>query len=113
MLFRSLTVALAKRWAGRNDETRAWASTILTGIAGSYVYDTGKSVEVIGNEGNVVESFAYNKRSLTSRRLRRLDAHASVIKHGLSNQVIDAKQLGDLRSRQQPSGSLRARSQSD
>ena len=65
----------------------------LDGVAGGYVYDTGESVEVIDNEGNVVESFAHNKRSLTSRRLRRLDAHASAIKHGLSNQVTCVSEL--------------------
>ena len=72
----------------------------LDGAAGGYVYDTGESVEVIDNERNVEESFAYNKKSLTSQRLRRLDAHASAIRHGLSNQVIDSKQLGDLRGGQ-------------
>ena len=72
----------------------------LDGVAGGYVYDTGESVEVIDNEGNVVEGFAYNKRSLTSRKLMRLDAHASAIRHGLSNQVIDSKQIGDLRGGQ-------------
>ena len=41
----------------------------LDGVAGGYVYDTGEPVEFIDNERNVEESFAYNKKSLTSRRL--------------------------------------------
>ncbi len=61
-----------------------------------FPYIGGDSVSGTGN----LTGFAYNKRSLTSRRLRRLDAYASAKKHGLSNQVIDAKQLGDLRSGQ-------------
>ena len=50
---------------GKDDESLSIGD--LDGVASGYVYDTGESVEVIDNEGNVVESFALNKRSLTRR----------------------------------------------
>jgi hypothetical protein len=43
---------------GKDDESLSIGD--LDGVASGYVYDTGESVEVIDNEGNVVESFALN-----------------------------------------------------
>lgn len=38
---------------GKDDESLSIGD--LDGVASGYVYDTGESVEVIDNEGNVVE----------------------------------------------------------